>query len=60
MLAVVCPLSHTYVLPPLAVSVVPVPGHTLVFPLIIGVGLFTTVTCTEAVPLQLPLVTVTL
>ena len=58
--AVVAPLSHTYVVPPLAVIVVPVPGHTPVLPVIVGVGLVVTLTCTLAVPLQLPLVTVTL
>jgi hypothetical protein len=60
MLAVLAPVFHTYVVPPLPVMVVLVPGHTLVLPVMVGVGLFTTVTCTVAVPLQVPLVTVTL
>ena len=59
-LVVDAPLSHTYVVPPFAVSVVLVPGHTLVVPVILGVGLLITVTCCDAVPLHVPLVTVTL
>ncbi len=59
-LVVLAPLSHIYVAPPLAVKIVLVPEHTFRLPVIIGVGLFTTVTCTVAVPLQFPFDTVTL
>jgi hypothetical protein len=57
---VVAPVLHKYVPPPLAVNVVLVPLQMVVVPVIVVDGGVKILTCTVAVPVQVPLVTVTL
>ena len=54
------PSLQEYVPPPVAVSVVLVPAQMVVVPLIVGIGLGGTITATVAVPIQPPVVAVTL
>ena len=54
---VVCPVFHTYDPPPVAESVLLLPEHTVVFPLMIAVKGVETFTVVTAVPVHTPLVT---
>lgn len=56
---VVDPSLQLYVPPPVAVNVVLLPLQMLLDPLMVGTKLLPTVTCTEALPVQPPLLTVT-
>ena len=53
------PVFHTYVLPPLAVSVTISPAHITVFPEIRGAGTALTTTVADALPEHRPFVTAT-